>query len=492
MGFSLTETRIDTAALSQAMARPHSGGFVSFAGWVRDHHQGRAVSGLSYAVYPALAQSEGESILDEATQHFEIDAARCIHRTGNLAIGDCAVWVGVAAAHRDAAFAACRYIIDQVKARVPIWKHEHYADGRSAWVDCAGCHPMAPAERYSRQMAVPGFGDQTQLRLKQAHAVIIGLGALGCPVADLLASAGIGRLTLIDPDLVELSNLHRQPLYTEADCGERKVTVAAARLRERNRALDIRVRPHAYHAGNAAELLRGADIVLECTDNPACKQLLSVTARQQQVPWLIGGLYRHQGALYVAPQSAAHGLCWDCLNADTGESCQDAGVLGPVPAALGAMLAHQALLQLAQLPSPVRGAWNVLDLRNGSWDRIEPRRRRHCQCQGSAENWSIQALDPELHWLDLRTQAERAQQPLRKAEAVSREQLHEAGFLKPEHHYLLICSRGVRSDTATRELRQAGHVNVWSLDGGLSRHAQRPGDAQVASDCGCDSRRASA
>ena len=132
--FRLSETPFDVAALRAELLDARVGGYASFEGWVRDHHGGRAVIGLRYEAYAALAGQEGERILDEAREKFAILDARCVHRTGDLAIGELAVWVGVAAAHRDAAFAACRFVIDEVKARVPIWKHERYADGDAGWL----------------------------------------------------------------------------------------------------------------------------------------------------------------------------------------------------------------------------------------------------------------------------------------------------------------------------------------------------------------------
>lgn len=132
--FVLSEAPIDPATLARALADASAGAFVTFEGWVRDHNDGRDVLRLDYQAYPALAQSEGERILDEAARRFAIVAARCVHRVGALAIGELAVWVGVSAGHRGAAFDACRFIIDEVKRRVPIWKNEHYADGESGWL----------------------------------------------------------------------------------------------------------------------------------------------------------------------------------------------------------------------------------------------------------------------------------------------------------------------------------------------------------------------
>ena len=132
--FRLSETPFDTATLRAGLLDARVGGYASFEGWVRDHNDGRAVHGLRYEAYAALAQREGEAILDEALARFDILDVACVHRTGDLAIGELAVWVGVTAAHRDAAFAACRHVIDQVKSRVPIWKHERYADGDTGWL----------------------------------------------------------------------------------------------------------------------------------------------------------------------------------------------------------------------------------------------------------------------------------------------------------------------------------------------------------------------
>ena len=132
--FELAETPFDTATLRARLLDARVGGYASFEGWVRDHNDGRAVNGLHYEAYAALAGAEGEKVLAEALEKFDILDAACVHRTGDLAIGELAVWVGVAAAHRDAAFAACRYIIDEVKSRVPIWKRERYADGDAGWL----------------------------------------------------------------------------------------------------------------------------------------------------------------------------------------------------------------------------------------------------------------------------------------------------------------------------------------------------------------------
>ena len=107
---------------------------MTFEGWVRNHNEGQSVQSLEYEAYVPLAETEGAKILAEARSKFALVAAACVHRVGHLHLGDAAVWVGVTAEHRGAAFEACRYIIDEAKARLPIWKREHWADGTSEWV----------------------------------------------------------------------------------------------------------------------------------------------------------------------------------------------------------------------------------------------------------------------------------------------------------------------------------------------------------------------
>jgi molybdopterin synthase catalytic subunit len=132
--FRLSQSLIEVAPLRASLMATGAGAYASFEGWVRDHNEGREVAGLAYEAYAALAKSEGAKVLAEARAKFAIVDVACVHRVGELALGELAVWVGASAAHRDAAFGACRYVIDEVKARVPIWKHERYAEGEAHWL----------------------------------------------------------------------------------------------------------------------------------------------------------------------------------------------------------------------------------------------------------------------------------------------------------------------------------------------------------------------
>jgi molybdopterin synthase catalytic subunit len=137
--FLVSATPLDPTALRKSMADPAAGGFCVFEGWVRNQNEGQEVARLEYEVYEPLAKTEGERVLLEARQEYPYRNAICVHRSGLLEIGNCAVWIGVSAAHRDEAFQACRYIIDEIKLRLPIWKKEHYVNGVSEWVNCERC-----------------------------------------------------------------------------------------------------------------------------------------------------------------------------------------------------------------------------------------------------------------------------------------------------------------------------------------------------------------
>lgn len=143
MSFRISTTGIDPFALLAAMGDTAAGACVTFEGRVRSQNDGRAVRALEYEAYAPLAEKEGARIMNELAARFQVLGAVCVHRTGRLELGELAVWVAVTAAHRGAAFEACRFAIDQVKERVPIWKKEHYGDGSTEWINCAPSGPVS-------------------------------------------------------------------------------------------------------------------------------------------------------------------------------------------------------------------------------------------------------------------------------------------------------------------------------------------------------------
>jgi len=139
LAFLVSPAPIDIAAIREAMSDEECGAYAQFEGWIRNANEGREVLRLEYEVYEPLAEREGLRIIEEAVRKFGLKKAIVAHRSGLLELGDCAVVVAVNAPHRDEAFKGCRYIIDEVKTRLPIWKREHYADGATEWVNCQEC-----------------------------------------------------------------------------------------------------------------------------------------------------------------------------------------------------------------------------------------------------------------------------------------------------------------------------------------------------------------
>lgn len=218
-----------------------------------------------------------------------------------------------------------------------------------------------PISRYQRQITLPEVGMEGQEKLHAAHVLIVGTGGLGVPVIQYLAGAGVGRLTLVDGDHIEESNLHRQPLYRMADLGKPKVTVAARAINELNPDIQVATKQTWLHPDNAEQLVEQASLVLDCADNFAVSFTLSDTCRQLGKPLLTASALGLQG--YVA------GVCGSAPSLRavfpdlpvTAPTCSAAGILGPVVAMMGTLQAQMALAVLLDLsPSPL-GQMIVLD-----------------------------------------------------------------------------------------------------------------------------------
>lgn len=493
--FAFTQEAIDTARLAAPLAASGAGGFASFEGRVRDHNEGRAVIGLQYEAFEELAAAEGARIVAEAIGRHGILHARCVHRLGRLAVGDVAVWVGVTAAHRAPAFAACREIIDAVKHRLPIWKKEHYAGGESGWVNCDHCTGMVDQEPvsafdYSRQIALPEVGRAGQARLAESAVAVIGAGGLGCAVLAGLAGAGVGTIAIVDPDVVEIGNLHRQPLYERADIGRPKAEAAAARLSAYNPTLRVLARVLRLDAGNAAGLIADTDVVVDCTDNFAAKFLINDAAMQTGRPAVIASVYQYEGQLQVVRPDRA-GSCLRCQWPEATRdglvgNCEQAGVLGPVPAILGSLQAMEVLKLLLDLPGQLRDEVLLVDMLVHGQQRLHAPRNPRCAgtCVHAGQAWKkapAEQLDVAMSLaaaaaegyriIDIREPEECEDEPLPVArqQALPLGRLLEGNVdLAPEQRYLLVCAHGVRSRAAAEWLRSRGCANVWSLRGGLA------------------------
>jgi len=512
--FSFSETPLDSAALQRELRDDTCGGFAAFEGWVRNHNEGHAVTRLEYEAFTQLAEKEGARIVAEAVRRFGVTRAACVHRIGSLAIGDIAVWVGVSSAHRDEAFRACRFIIDEVKHRVPIWKKEHYVNGDSGWVNCERCALPGPHEQehehdhdhahhgthaatptapdYSRQVALREVGPEGQARLRAASVLVVGAGGLGVPVLQYLAGAGVGRLGIVDGDRLEASNLHRQTWYTLAECGREKAALAAARVQALNP--EVRVDTHALRldTGNAERLVQGYDLVVDCTDNFGSKFLLNDVALHTGKPVLFASVYQYEGQLQLVAGDA-DSPCLRCVWPEATRdgivgNCAEAGVLGPVPGVFGSLQALEALKLLLGLPGLAKNEMLIFDLITLNTQRLRAKRAKDCVAHQRAGSPPAAASQPQdaaqleesfasladalaagYALIDVRDMKER------DAEPVPASSLHlpmtklltEAVNLDLDGQYLLLCATGKRSAAAAELLRSQGFRDCRSLRGGL-------------------------
>lgn len=249
--------------------------------------------------------------------------------------------------------------------------------------------PPMTTGRYHRQELLPEIGPAGQARLGRAAAAVVGVGALGCVIADLLCRAGVGRLILIDRDIVEPTNLQRQTLFTEADAktGQPKALAARARLAQVSSAAELSAHAADLTAENIEELLEPATIVLDGTDNFETRYLLNDYAVDAEVPLVLGGAVATRGT--VLPVLPGLGPCLRCLHAslpEQSETCDTAGVLAPITQIIGSRQAALALRILARGPEDVPLVLESYDAWTGKARSIDlaGARDSSCPCCGSS------------------------------------------------------------------------------------------------------------
>lgn len=222
--------------------------------------------------------------------------------------------------------------------------------------------------RYARQLALPQVGEEGQLRLASARVTVVGAGGLGSPVLLYLAAAGVGRITVVDPDQVDLSNLQRQVIHDTHALGRDKVHSAARRMQGLNPGVSVSPHGSRLTAHNAVELLEGSQVVLCCTDDLSTRYLVDDTCAELGIPHVYGAILGFAGQ--VAVFGLPHGprlrdVFPSPPQGRAAQECSVAGVLGTVPGVIGALMAHEALKLLLGAGEPLRGllVWDGLDMR---------------------------------------------------------------------------------------------------------------------------------
>ncbi len=256
---------------------------------------------------------------------------------------------------------------------------------------------MARPDRYRRQTVLPEIGAAGQRALSRSRALVVGLGALGCVVADLLARAGVGHLRLVDRDVVELVNLQRQSLYSEADVDRPKADVASERLSHVNSSIEVEGIAKDVHAATVRSLLTGAGIVVDGTDNLETRFLLNEATLDAGLPFVYGGAIATYGMVFAiqSPRTA----CFRCFTPKvpppgTLPTCETAGIFNPVSAEVGALQAGETLrLLMGQEPS---GDLLVVDGWRPDIQRVHVARRRDCPACVRGEREFLTTKRPQV------------------------------------------------------------------------------------------------
>ncbi len=444
--FSISNTPISSEDLTETLQNEKAGAIVVFHGWVRDHNEGKKVKSLEYQIYKELALKEGQRILDEAKKKFNLHGVMAVHREGHLALGEIAIWIGATSSHRDDAFKATRYVIDEIKYRLPVWKKEHYLSEKPEWVFCKDHHHhvhFSEKEFYSKQSSLVN-----QDKLKEAKVLVVGAGGLGCPVLLSLAGAGVGHITIVDQDVVSLSNLHRQTLYSANLVGEKKAIVAAKKVQELNPFIHVegiseRVKlEHVQH-----------DLIIDCTDNLDTKYFLHDLCHKLRLPLISASVFQNEGQVRTFLPGEG---CLRCVSSITPDdsllgNCNDFGVIGAVTNTMGSLQASEAIKFLSQgNNSTITHSlfFNVADL---SLMRVKNLKKEGCKtCLGEIEikENSIEVTGG-MEILDIRNLTD-----------------EEVFAMKP-HGVALCCHKGIRSKRIALKLQEEGY-DVYSLKGGVS------------------------
>ncbi|MGQ4569081.1 molybdopterin-synthase adenylyltransferase MoeB [Dermabacteraceae bacterium P9123] len=357
--------------------------------------------------------------------------------------------------------------------------------------------------RYARHLTLPGFGEDTQLRLKNARVAVVGAGGLGSPVLMYLAAAGVGHLTVIDPDRVDESNLQRQVIHGQSRRGELKAESARLSIAEINPHVRVTCVTEALEAANALEILAGHDVVLDGTDNFPTRYLVSDACEILNLPLVWGSILAFNGQLSVFWADAGRGVTYRDIHPNppapgSVQNCAEAGVLGMLCGQIGTAMANEAVKLITGIGRPLLGRIALYDALEARWQEVPVRRNPErapvwelvdyqdlCGVPRRAGGVAVADL-PELlaagrALVDIREDAEVAggmlagAHHIRMGELLADPQaadnaLRAAGAAGLADA-VLYCQGGIRSAKAQAALAEAGW-RVGSLNGGYA-HAAR-------------------
>lgn len=345
-------------------------------------------------------------------------------------------------------------------------------------------------QRYSCQIALPGFSELGQRRLQQGSVLIVGMGGLGCPAAQYMAAAGVGTLGIVDDDVISVTNLHRQILYTSNDIGQPKVLIAKQRLSEQNGQVNIIPYMERLTSNNALSIISDYDIVIDATDNIETKYLLNDACYLAGKPLVYGAIYQYEGQLAV----------WNVLNDDGSRSpnyrdlfpeidasqipnCADGGVIPTLAGIIGCMQANEAIKYLTRTGEVLAGKLLIFDAHTMQSRIIRLGDTTQTNIQSIIQTINIATIAPA----DLKRELETNLYQLIDVRTKEEHELFNIGgnniplvelelnmnALSTDRPIILYCSSGKRSAEAVKLINKiAQHYKVLSLEGGINAWQQ--------------------
>lgn len=329
--------------------------------------------------------------------------------------------------------------------------------------------------RYDRQIKLDEVGDSGQEKLQNTSVLIVGVGGLGCPAAQYLAGAGIGRMGLMDHDRVSLSNLHRQLLFDEQDVGKSKASVAKEKLQRINSEIEIAVYEEALTIENAEKLFKQYDIILDGTDNFETKYLINDACILAEKPWVYASIYKNEGQLSVF--NYQNGPSYRCLFPKTTQqniSCEATGVLGVTPGILGLMQATEILKMVLGTGEVFSGKLKLLNILSGQDQVLKISRRpeeiEKIKSQGIIPvKIECRISDESKLYLDIRELFEQPKITSEKVMQIPLSMLDERIWEIPKQEEVLVfCQSGKRSKRVVELLKaEYGFENLKNVEGGI-------------------------
>ena len=235
--------------------------------------------------------------------------------------------------------------------------------------------------RYQRQMELPNFGEEGQAKLSEAKILVIGAGGLGAPVCSYLAAAGVGTIGVIDGDLVEKRNLHRQVIHPEGHIGIRKARSAKNIMMALNSEIKVNAITKFYTEENALDVTEEYDLVVDCSDNFETRYLTNAICRELGIPWVYGAVYEFEGQVSVF-NLGEDSPCYECLLPSYAERPvrTSKAILGMVPAVVGSIQAMEAIKIITGIAPSLSGTLLVMNLLNHTYQKVPIKKRIGCVC----------------------------------------------------------------------------------------------------------------